>query len=46
MSDYAGDPKSNAWYMDERNKPDRETLKLLKELAISDETLNEWEKNC
>ena len=45
MSDYAGDPKSNAWYMDERNKPDRETLELLKELAI-EETLNEREKDC
>ena len=45
MSNYAGDPKSNAWWMDERNKPDRETLELLKELAI-EETLNEWEKNC
>ena len=45
MSNYAGDPKSNAWYMDERNKPDRETLELLKELAI-EETLNEREKDC
>ena len=45
MSEYAGDPKSNAWYMDERNKPDRETLELLAKLIISDEILNEWEKD-
>jgi hypothetical protein len=31
--------------MDERNKPDKETLELLAALIISDEILNEWEKD-
>lgn len=42
---YQGDPKSNAWYVDRNNAPDRETLELLKELVITEETLNEWERD-